>query len=978
MTLQKKFYACDPGTINEFLNDHLEEDERSSFVSHLEDCSTCQQAMNEAAASSEFWQEVTELLKRDEPGSYSNVVTDGDSNVTTSHIIDLLSPTDDPEMLGKIGEYEISGVVGIGGMGAVLKGFDRSLMRVVAIKIMSPHLANHGSARVRFEREARAAAAICHNNVIDIYRVDEINGLPYLVMPFARGASLQSRVEGCGPLTTTEVVHVGRQIASGLAAAHEQGLVHRDIKPANILLNDGIERLLITDFGVARAMDDASMTQTGLIAGTPQYMSPEQARGEIVDQRSDLFSLGAVLYTACTGRPPFRAETPFAVLRKITDAPPRPLRELNPEIPDWLANLIHGLLEKNPDARMSDAASVAKIFEKCQAHLRQPNQIDLPSYVQNLRTLEVAKPKTSSTKRWLGWRQSILLAAAAMLGGLLMVAYFKFQEAPDISGSWQGEIWQNITLSSVSEASGWYSGNFVDAKQRKGALHLEWSPLSRRYDGTWSLGGEKTGTIVLRSGREGSVRGAISIDPNVQTSSAEMRLRDFVWKHGATKLNFENVPKQNSLARFDARPIYAPNQGVITKVIAGMGVGKKVRKGDVLLQIQGENRELVIDQLNDLRSIVEAAQAKSEAYAKNADAFLGAREFSIKAAEEMAESVRANWGAKTNLLKAHQAKVKQSALNLERTKKLHEKSFVTEKELQNGAKELDIAKADLSAAQHEVEKLFREWKAKKAEVSEKGLLAQAKIDHATAMQQDALQQVASAKKEIRELENKLADARLTSVLAPVDGTITKWNNLVPGSIVDFGLELCQISPVDAVVSNIENAGNAASETSRKLDFDSMTDLIRYAADIEQRLVDEYSITEEVNRDLSELSKKLGDAATRIQGRGDDLESSNSQQELKSVEELQAKIEELNRTRIKNGRTVQTIESELSATIEMIELNLARTTRNLDLQKAKYEHGDSTIDKVNDLEDTRERQLKQLELLTKVKDRYSEIKKSTVN
>jgi serine/threonine-protein kinase len=119
--------------------------------------------------------------------------------------------------------------------------------------------------------------------VIDIYGVSESNGLPYLVMPFARGPSLQKRIDEGGPLSVTEVLRIGRQIAAGLMAAHEQGLVHRDIKPANILLNDGIERLLITDFGVARAMDDASMTRTGVIAGTPQYMSPEQARGEAVD-----------------------------------------------------------------------------------------------------------------------------------------------------------------------------------------------------------------------------------------------------------------------------------------------------------------------------------------------------------------------------------------------------------------------------------------------------------------------------------------------------------------------------------------------------------------------------------------------------------------------------------------------------------------------------------------------------------------------
>ena len=131
------------------------------------------------------------------------------------------------------------------------------------------------------------------------------------------------------------------------------------MKPANILLADGIERVKLTDFGLARAADDASLTKTGVIAGTPQYMSPEQARGEPVDQRSDLFSLGSVLYAMCTGRPPFRAETSYGVLRRITDEEPRPIREINPEIPDWLCGIVAKLMSKRPDDRFQSAREVA-------------------------------------------------------------------------------------------------------------------------------------------------------------------------------------------------------------------------------------------------------------------------------------------------------------------------------------------------------------------------------------------------------------------------------------------------------------------------------------------------------------------------------------------------------------------------------------------------------------------------------------------
>ena len=187
----------------------------------------------------------------------------------------------------------------------------------MAIKILAPRLATNGTARKRFAREARAAAAVLHENVIAIHRVDEWHGLPFLVMPYIAGVSLQKRIDDEGPLSIEATLRVGIQIAAGLAAAHAQGLVHRDIKPANILLDRGVERVTITDFGLARAADDASMTRTGVIAGTPQYMSPEQAEAKTMDARSDLFSLGSVMYTMAAGRPPFRGEGCFEVLKRI-------------------------------------------------------------------------------------------------------------------------------------------------------------------------------------------------------------------------------------------------------------------------------------------------------------------------------------------------------------------------------------------------------------------------------------------------------------------------------------------------------------------------------------------------------------------------------------------------------------------------------------------------------------------------------------
>ena len=152
------------------------------------------------------------------------------------------------------------------------------------------------------------------------------------------------------------ILRVGIQTAQGLASAHAQGLVHRDVKPSNILLQNGVERVKLTDFGLARAVDDASLTQSGVVAGTPQYMSPEQARGEAVDHRSDLFSLGSVIYFMCTGHAPFRASSTPAVLRRVSDEEPRSIRESNPDVPVWLAEIVERLHAKNPAGRFGSRA----------------------------------------------------------------------------------------------------------------------------------------------------------------------------------------------------------------------------------------------------------------------------------------------------------------------------------------------------------------------------------------------------------------------------------------------------------------------------------------------------------------------------------------------------------------------------------------------------------------------------------------------
>ncbi len=361
------------------LSGDMPPDEAAAAESHIAECQSCRSVIESMIADSCWWDDARKSLVASATRSPFQVeVTHDTEPATTSKLLDLLGPTDDPNMLGRIGPYEIIGLLGQGGMGAVFKGFDRSLNRFVAIKMLLPHLAASGAARKRFAREGQAVAAVVDDHVMAIHCVDEWEGVPYLVMTYSRGISLQKRLSDNGPLEVREILRIGMQAATGLAAAHAQGIVHRDIKPANIFLDQNVERVQLMDFGLARAVDDASLTRSGTLAGTPQYMSPEQARAETVDHRSDLFSLGSVMYAMCTGHAPFRAESSYSVLPLITDNEPRPVREINPDIPDWLCVIISKLMGKQASDRFASAHDVAELLEDCLAHVQQPTIAALP------------------------------------------------------------------------------------------------------------------------------------------------------------------------------------------------------------------------------------------------------------------------------------------------------------------------------------------------------------------------------------------------------------------------------------------------------------------------------------------------------------------------------------------------------------------------------------------------------------------------
>ena len=370
------------------LDDGLPEGEHAELAAHLEACPQCRGILDRLAARSGLWDELP--LLRDEASCPDTHVADeepGRSWPDDDELpLGLFDPPDEPEHLGKLGPYDVIRPIGRGGMGLVFLAKDRALDRLVAIKILTPGLAATAAARRRFAREAKAAAAVVHEHVVTIHAVDALpQGVPYLVMQYVAGKSVQDVIDRGKTPGVAEILRIGSQAASALAAAHAQGLIHRDIKPANILLENGVERVKITDFGLARAVDDATLSQSGVVAGTPQYMSPEQAGGEPVDHRTDLFSLGSVLYALCTGQAAFRGSSSMATLRKVCEQRPRPIQELNPEIPSWLVRIIETLHAKDPEGRYGSAAEVADLLCRCLAHVQQPSSVPLPAELRPAR-----------------------------------------------------------------------------------------------------------------------------------------------------------------------------------------------------------------------------------------------------------------------------------------------------------------------------------------------------------------------------------------------------------------------------------------------------------------------------------------------------------------------------------------------------------------------------------------------------------------
>jgi len=347
-----------------------------------------------------------------------------------SRFYPFLAPPVQQDEIGRLGNYRVLRLLGKGGMGYVFHAEDLALGRAVALKVMKPELGQDHESWQRFLREARLMAVLKHDHLATVYQAGQEGSVVYLAMELLQGESLLDWLKRRPSRDLAAILRLAREITSALAVIHARGLIHRDVKPANIWLEAPQQRVKLLDFGLARRLEeDTHLTQTGVVVGTPTFMSPEQARGESVDARTDLFSLGAVLYCLCTGTEPFRGPNVTAVLTALAVDTPRPVQDLEPRIPEALSDLVMELLAKRPQERPPSAEAVLERLQHIESGTPTP------------------RPKSATVghrmrlPQRLAGRRPVLVGLAMLLGlvaagiGLAVMRWFSGPATPIISSA---------------------------------------------------------------------------------------------------------------------------------------------------------------------------------------------------------------------------------------------------------------------------------------------------------------------------------------------------------------------------------------------------------------------------------------------------------------------------------------------------------------------------------------------------------------
>ena len=451
---EQKFRECpEPETLVQFLQGKLQPPLLDRCEGHIKDCEVCHDTIAGLSVNDTLTERMVDAFRHDQTDEFS--YSAGDDSESPAEIKNLLKrlTSDDfkrlamsggkaedvprsPEMeiiadraaevlrcvehgddsLGVLGNYSLIRLIGAGSTGVVFEAIDRTLERTVALKVLRPSLGE--VARNRFVVEAKLAASIEHENIVTIFQVGQVDRLAYMAMSWIPGQTLEAKLASGKPVSNDEVVKIVRQIAAGLDAAHQKQLVHRDIKPANLWICEEGRQLKILDFGLARINDDnPNLTATGMLAGTPGFMSPEQTRGLELDGRSDLFSLGCVMYRLLTGKVPFGAPTVLATLTSIQNDHPAPPASLNNEVDSNLSDLTMSLLEKQTSNRPQSAAQTIQLLSTDREHWPIP----VPKYTGNGSPRHGAEQKVASGSesgngRWGSW---IAAAIGLLILGVL-------------------------------------------------------------------------------------------------------------------------------------------------------------------------------------------------------------------------------------------------------------------------------------------------------------------------------------------------------------------------------------------------------------------------------------------------------------------------------------------------------------------------------------------------------------------------------